>query len=425
MARRLLCLAVVCVCSTAPLFAQQASSPAAAVTLAEAIARAVAQHPALVAFQLEMDARAADAAQAARRPNPTVSVDVEDLGRNVGSAMPSQTTVSLAQRFELGGKRQLRTSLASIEQELSKWDLKRARVALEGRVAQAFVRVLAADSELALARADAETAREVAATVEARVTAGVTAPPELDRAQAAAAAARIAVSRVEEARREAVIALTSAWGAPAASNVELAGSLASVAVVPPIATLDAALEASPDIARWAAEQARRETVADTARAAKVPDLDLGAGYRRLHDVESHAWIVSATLPWPLFDRQKDRVTAANLRVEAEGLERASAMLSLREAITAAHAAAIAAQAALDELDARVIPPSERAYAAVLEGYQAGRFALLDVLDARRSLSEARRDRVRTLADLQRALITIQNILGATPVLAPSSVQGGR
>lgn len=424
MARRVSYLVVFYAC-VVPLIGQQGSPVGPPITLTDAIARAVAQHPALASFQLEMDARAADAAQAARRPNPAVSAEVEDLGRPAGSAMPSQTTLSIAQRFELGGKRRLRTTLASLETDLANWDLKRARVALEGRVAQVFVRVLSVDAELVLARADADTAREVAATVEARVTAGVAAPPELDRAQAAAATARIAVARVEEARRESVIALTSAWGAAAPLNIELAGSLAAAVVVPPLASLDAALDASPDIARWATEQARREKVADSLRAAKVPDLDLGAGYRRLHDVESHAWIVGGTISWPLFDRQKDRVAAASLRVEAASLERASAVLSLREALAVAHSSATTAQAALLELDERVIPPSERAYAAVLEGYQAGRFALLDVLDARRSLSEARKDRVRTLTDLQRALITIQTILGATPVLAPSFVQGAR
>ena len=422
MVRRLLCLSAILAGGLASLLAQQGSPP---ITMADAIARAVAQHPALSAARLEGEARAAEVAQATRRPNPTLSADVEDLGRTVGSAMPSQTTVSVAQRFELGNKRGVRTTLAELERTLADWDLTLARSDLEARVAQVFIDGLAADAELSLARADAETTREMAAAVEARVNAGVAAPPELDRAQAAASMARVQAVRVEEARRSAIIALTSAWGSPSGEEVALAGGLEAGVTVPPLATLELALEESPTIARWTTELARREKVVSSVKAGKVPDVDVGAGYRRLHDSESHAWVLGATFSLPLFDKQSDRLTAAQLRVNAARQERSSALAGLRAGLLTAHSAATSAQAALVELDQRVIPLSERAASAVQEGYQAGRFSLLEVLEARRGLADARKDRVRTLAELHRALITIQHLLGVTPVLAPSRTQGDR
>jgi cobalt-zinc-cadmium efflux system outer membrane protein len=136
-----------------------------AITLPEAIARAIAANPLLRARTLEARARGAEAAQTARPPNPTLTVEVEDLGHAAGSALPSQTTISVSQRFELGHKRALRTRLAALERDSAEWDLAIARADIEGRVALAFVAVLIADAELVLARVDAGTAREMAAAV--------------------------------------------------------------------------------------------------------------------------------------------------------------------------------------------------------------------------------------------------------------------
>ena len=62
----------------------QVGAPGGPLSLAEAMARALASNPQLSVRQLEVRARQAEAAQAARPLNPAVSVDVEDLGRAGG-----------------------------------------------------------------------------------------------------------------------------------------------------------------------------------------------------------------------------------------------------------------------------------------------------------------------------------------------------
>jgi cobalt-zinc-cadmium efflux system outer membrane protein len=354
-----------------------------------------------------------------------VTTEVEDLGRTAGSAVPSQTTISLVQRFELGNKRALRTELATLQRDTAQWELAQARAEVVGRVASAFVAALVVDAHLALASLDAETADEIAATVRARVAAGVAAPPESDRADAAAASARIAVLRVADARRAALIALSSTWGGPIADDLALSGSLETAAPVPPLASLEEQLAGSPAQARWATEQARRDRAAALARAERVPDLDVGGGYRRVHESGAHAFVIGATVALPWFDRRTDAVHAAQLRAEATKAETASAFIAARERLVTAHSAATAAAAALAEFDQRVIPPSQRAYDATLEGYRAGRFPLVDVLDARRALTAARRDRVAALGDLHQSLVTLQRLLGATPTALGSDAQGDR
>jgi cobalt-zinc-cadmium efflux system outer membrane protein len=400
-----------------------AAGASSSLSLAEAIARALVSHPRLAASRFEVAARTAEAAQAARPPNPSVSVELEDLGREAGSSMPSQTTISVAQRFELGNKRALRTSVAALERDAAAWDLELERAEVVAHVASAFVAVLSAEARLELARADADTAEEVSAAVAARVAAGVAAPPDGDRAEAAARSARILARTIEMSRDGARAALAGMWGGRADDISMLIGSLGVIPPVPAIETIDARIAESPGVVRWATELERRRREAELARAGRVPDVDVGAGVRRLHETSDTAIVVGATVGLPFLDRRRDAIAAARAREDVATAEQASATLTTRQAIVAAHASASAAASALAEIDARVIPLSERAYSAVLEGYRAGRFGLLDVLEARRALAAARVDRLQTSTDLHQAVITIERLLGVRPGSAVSATSG--
>ncbi len=106
--------------------------------------------------------------------------------------------------------------------------------------------------------------------------------------------------------------------------------------------------------------------------------------RRLHETNDTALVVGATIGLPFLDRRRDAVAAAEARAEAATYEQASVALAAREAVASAQTSAVTAAAALAEIDGTVIPLSERAYAAVLEGYQAAG------LDCLRSLTRGAR-----------------------------------
>jgi outer membrane protein, heavy metal efflux system len=402
--------------------ATAASQEPPPLTLSEAVARALRAHPQLSAAQLEVDAHEAEAGQAARRPNPTTSLEIEDLARSSGTSRPSQTTFSVSQRIELGGKRGLRVAVADLSTEVARWDLRLTRGDLERRVGDAYVQALAATAAVALAQSEADTAASVSEAVKARVDAGIEAPPEGDRAAAAAGAARLTVLTAQRRQREALIELTSTWAGNAADAGAIEGRL-DVVPLQPLAALEAAVDNAPVLQRWTAELARLARAKDLAASGGVPDVDIGAGYRRLHDTASHAWLIGASVAWPLFDRQRDLVAAADKRVNAGQSAREAARLDLLTALRIAHGQAEAAVTTVATIDRDVLPLQERAYAATMEGYTAGRFGLLQVLDARRGLFETRRLRLDGLTDLHQSLVVLHTLLGSTPNLAAPMATG--
>src|SRR5262245_3853540 len=109
-----------------------ASAQAAEVTLASAIDQALKRNPALIASRYELTASQARVIQAGLRPNPELSLELENFaGRGELSGVKSlETTLSLSQVIELGDKRRLRSAaaladsdVASIEQRARQLDV--------------------------------------------------------------------------------------------------------------------------------------------------------------------------------------------------------------------------------------------------------------------------------------------------------------
>jgi cobalt-zinc-cadmium efflux system outer membrane protein len=80
----------------------------------------------------------------------------------------------------------------------------------------------------------------------------------------------------------------------------------------------------------------------------------------------------------------------------------------------AYLALSTAASEIDALKATVIPGAQSAFEAASEGYRQGKFGYLDVLDAQRTLFEARGQYVSSLATYHKALADLDRATGRLP-----------
>src|SRR5690606_10077905 len=145
-----LILAIVCAAS----FAQEQANDTNALTLRQAIAKALHENPRLSAFAWDIRAADADILQAGLRPNPELEFELEGIRltegpnqhtRSFGVGAPlgefptvawdnerecgapsgleeSEITLAIAHIVELGGKRAKRVALASSAKQVTLWD---------------------------------------------------------------------------------------------------------------------------------------------------------------------------------------------------------------------------------------------------------------------------------------------------------------
>ena len=375
------------------------------VTLADALARAQTQSPIVTAAQASVTAAEGRARQAGLMPNPEAGLQAENFAGSgpYGSFGSAETTLTVSQRLELGGKRRTRAAAADAEVDAARISFAMAKADLSQEVTVRYAEALASEDRLVLARETAQRAEGLSSVAATLVESGREPPLRALRAEAASREAAAAVIAAEAEALAARRALVSLWGeANVAVELTDAGPAErKTTLVDPGETLDVRL------AR--AEKATAQAVIDRERAAGRPDLTVQAGVRRFEQTGDSAVIVGFTAPIPVLNRNQGNVAAARAdATAAEAKERLALVRSVRT-INDAEASLRAADAKLAALDGKIVPQAQTAVDLSRKGFEAGKFSLLEVLDAQTALTAARTDliaarleRAKALAALERA-----------------------
>ncbi len=394
-------------------------NPTGQISLRDALALALRQSPELASFAWEIRARESAALQAGRPPNPRLDILSEDFGagrvpgENRDQPVQPQATLQLSQLIELGGKRIARQRLAERDRDLAEWDFETARVQVLTAVSATFTDVLAAQETVALSDQTMRLVTQVQENVAARVAAGVVSPIEETRANVALAAVRTEAARARRMLDASRARLALSWGGAVALFTSVVGDLKAVpAPLPDTSVLAAMLAQNPELARWAAELSQREAALALARSQRVIDVAVSAGYRRYTTVDSNAFVVGASIPLPLFNRNQGGIEEARLRLAKTHEQRRAAEMRVAAQLAEAYAALATAHDEITILRTAVLPGAQQAFDAVTEGYRLGRFGFLDVLDAQRTLIGAGSQYLRALSDYYKSVANVERLIGA-------------
>jgi cobalt-zinc-cadmium efflux system outer membrane protein len=397
-----------------------APEPSGVLRLGDALAAALLRNPELAADAYEVRAREAALVQAGAHPNPTLSIELEDFA---GSGQfrgfdGAQTTILLGQLIELGGKRAARIDLATATRDLASWDYEVRRIDVLVRTASAFVDVLAAQERHRLADEALELARSMQGVAALRLRAGIASPAEDIRAGVQVDVAGVEREHTEHELATARQALAAAWGGEEARFERAEGDLQTLPAVPSMEDLAQRLDASPSVARWQTELAQRDALRARAKSERVPDVTLVAGPRRLSGPEDTALVVGVSVPLPLWNRHRGAVAEAEHRLAKLAAEtRAARVRAVAELATARVGLAASSEEAT-LLRTRVLPGTERAVEALRHGYEAGRFAQIEVLDAERARLGAREQYLSALVEAHHSAQQIERLTGVPLEVRP-------
>ena len=399
--------------SVRPVVAAPASG--ASLTLDEALSRATDANPTLRAAAREVSAVDATVLQARTRPNPELQGLVEDL-RNATRI----TTVQINQPIELGGKRGARIAAAEKNRSAASLALDVQRAEIRADVVTAFADVLAAQEGLRLAQATADLAQRASGVAARRVLAGKVSPVEETRARVAEANVRleaaVAVNELAASRKR----LAGLWGAAIPDFAQVQGNLESLPPLPPLTDLNQQLETSPALLRARLEIERRSALTRVERSLRTPDVTISLGARRNNELGLNQAIVGASLPLPLFNRNQGNILEAERRTDKARDELAAATVQASNSLTQAHSRLDVARQSVTTLREQILPGAQSAYDAATKGFELGKFNFLEVLDAQRTLFQARAQYQRALAESYRAAAEIERVLGGA-VGSPSPV----
>ncbi|MDO8410953.1 MAG: TolC family protein [Phenylobacterium sp.] len=353
------------------------------------------------------------AQQAGVRPNPTVGLEIENFSGSgpYSGISQAETTASISQTLELGGKRSARVSAAQGEVEAARQRAQRAQVDFRFDLAVAYAEAEASDRRLVLAQEALGLAEEDARIARAFVEQGR--EPELRRIQAEAAV-QAARATVEEAQ---------AAGATAFANLTaLSGSAAPITSIPvslldgtpPRSAISPVASTAPGylVAQAEREAARRRLALERRRA--VPDVNVSVGFRRFENSDASAFIAGVSVPLPLFDRNRGNVRAVQAEVTAAEARLNAARFDAEATVRASTARAAAAETRLAAAREGERAAQE-AYRLTRIGYEGGKLSLAELLVARRALTDARGQTIAAASErvsAQAALARMSGVAGS-------------
>ena len=373
----------------------------ARLTLAQAMEEADARSPRVIAAEADVEAARGRQRQAGYRYNPTLNVDVENFsGTGPYSGFRGlETTVSVNQRLDFGGRRRARMTLADAELLAARYRLEIARADLAFDVRNQFAAGIAARDNLALARENEVRARELVRVAQAMVDTGNEPPLRAFRANATLVQAKAELGMAEADEliaRRSLAALLGVTVPPA----ELLGNGPWVAPASEdaLATLDVRLAETERLIAEARLQAQR--------AEGRLDPSVGFGVRQLRETGDRALIANVSLPLPVFDRNRGNVSAAKSDVAAAIARRENAIVNAQAEIANALTELEAAEAILAALEGSGIEQALEGVRLAELSYRAGKSSLVEYIDAQQAYAAAQAELIaarRTRAEARAVL----------------------
>jgi len=380
------------------------------ITLAEAVSMAQQHAPALLAANAALRSADASVNIAAQRPNPSLSLEAENVmgsGPYAGFG-GGERTLSVEIPIELGGKRNARRRVAQAELTAVSLGVTATRAEVTQRATEAFIAAVTAERRLAVARNGFELAEKAAHAARERVRAGKASPIEEQRSEVARINASVRLGKAERALTLAQADLARITGNPLPFSVT-AGWFESVELT----QVQTGTGTPPSVARAAAEVAAANARVDAARRDRLPDATLTLGTRRFADSSSRAAVIGVSIPLPLFNTGAAALAKSRADFDRVTAERDVLELENRQALAHAQAELNDAAALAQAVKGPALAAAEEAARIARIGYAEGKFAQLELLEAERSLAQTREDALDALAAFHLAQARLAHLRGST------------
>ncbi|HEX2859218.1 MAG TPA: TolC family protein [Alphaproteobacteria bacterium] len=383
-----------------------------ALSMDEAIRLALVSSPDARKAEAMLEQARGMALTSAIRPNPELGVDVENVGGNGAyrGFDSAETTYSLSQRIEIGGKRAARMRAAEAAGNMTRIDAELAKRDAVFAVKLAYLQTIATAQRLHDARKQAAWADKTLASVKRLYKNGGESQAQVAKAEALHEQSKLALAEAEIEATATRQQLASLLGKPEVSTEQL-----DVAMLVALPSLPA--EAQPEdplsLKRAQLDRTRAEANLSQQRRSAIPDPSIGVGFRNMRDTDSEALVFNVSVPLPVFDRNEGEIVKARAEVAIAEAELAKAERETRIRINRLRQNLAKNRNSADMLQAKVLPATEKSLADLERGYGQGRNNMLEVYDVARSLQETRQQYVNTLLEYHQNLAALERELPVT------------
>ena len=366
-------------------------STGSVLTLSDAIQNALDHSPRLKSAAAGVEAAKGVENQEGYLPNPEIEFEAGNVvgSGHFGGTDSGEFTYSLTQTVEIGGKRSARRDAAKAARRAAGATLMAERSNIRRDVRIAYCDALAKDEAVKLAVEQEQLANEVLDTVSEQVKAATEPEIQLSKAEVAYAASVIARERKEHELKIARGKLARLLGVSALNNSLDHAHFFELEAPGSIENYRANLDRIPDMQRFSHIKTEKESLLDLERARAIPDPNFSLGVRDFKGSDDHAFVFSVSLPIPVFDRNSGNVARARAEVARTASDARQTRLILEQQLAESWERWSTYYSKARRLRRELLPSAEKAFELARVGFAEGRSSYHEVLDAQRTLFDAR------------------------------------
>lgn len=397
----------------------------AVLTLPETLARVLESSPELAVYPYEIRAAEARTLQAELRPNPVLSVEVENvLGSGTVTGVDAmETTLALSQVIEMGNKRNLRRDVGSWQRQVVERDYELARLDVLTAAAKRYLEVAQAQRLLEFSEQVVEWTSSAQSAAKKRFDAGGVSRAELGRVRTDAMQAALAVSNLEMRLANARRRLASLWGESEPDFSIVHAELFSLAEMPEFALIRAQLEQAPQLQRFLTQGRLKQAQLDLAVASGRQDIEVGAGFKHLRETSDVGMVLQFSMPLGVNDQNQGNIQAAREDLAKLDLEEEATRVKIFAELRNAYAQLEQSRVQVAVLRDEILPEAMETLSLIQEGYGVGRFSYLELLQARQQVLAVENEAVVAATEFHQILITLESLTGQPLTESGKSVAG--
>lgn len=391
-----------------------------ALSLPQAVTRALAHNPAVRAGDQTVVAAERQADLTGLAPPWMVGADVENVGGTgaVSGIRAAETTLRLGRVLERGGKRDARLAVGAIDIERSRNALDQTRLELATETTRRFVEVLADQARTTVATQDLALAHELTATVNRWVQAGRSPESDLNLMQIAEERADIEVEHAAHELAGAKVSLAALWNTVEPDFDEAAGDLFELPAIPAYEALVARLPENPTLRGLILDTRAAQARERVAAASATPDVTWHVGVRRLSTFDDTALIAGISLSLGSAKRSALSVAQSAAETEATDARAQAQRMDVRQRLFSTYQELVHARTAFEAHRDRMIPKAEAALALTRKGFDAGRLSFVALSQAQRTLLELRNAQIDAAVRYHTLLTDIERMTATAGVSSP-------
>ena len=371
-------------------------------TLNDAISLAIENSPTIKGADADFGAAVGERRQAGALPNPTVGFEAENVAGSgtYKGTKSAETTLGVNQQILIGGKWSARVRAADSGKVIARYGQSTAKLNLIRDVKVAFADAVAAQEQAIITREQAKLAKDVYINVNKRVSAAAEPVVQRNKAKISLANAELIAERAEGQKASSLKILKALW-----NNTQSPASLASkefYQTTKPNLNNDEEqlLTNTPDYKQQSAAVEQAKSLLDLEQANAVPDPTVSVGLRDLRATGDQALIVGVSIPLPVFNLNGGNIQKARQQAIKTGTDRQKLLLQNQSSLAERQQALQNAWLTATRIKSDILPEAQEAFNQAKRGYNAGKFAYLEVLDAQRTLTDTRITYIQALRDYQ-------------------------